>query len=195
LLTQSPYTKIADKIGRNPLTASTVSHGFSEAFIEYLQRVYTPDEALLVQHLELLPQFRTPDHVGRRSGTKAEYVEDILAVVNSKAGIVYKNGGYALPALGLLINFNQAYPEIREKTGWDIPDAIQPSSFVPLADEHCIFCGVCVDICPYRAMSLDTKNKRAKADPEQCVGCGACAIGCPENALRLIQYEPSAPLK
>ncbi len=187
--TKSPYTKIAENVARDPLTAPWKHHDFSKALIEYLKLVYTLEEALLVQHLEIPPRFRTAGHVADMSGKEVDQVENVFASVHTKGGIIHVKGKYALPAIGLLINLYHVYPEIRKRTHWNYPDALLQADFVPRADDHCIFCGVCVDICPVGAMSLDTKNKRAATDPEKCMGCGACTLGCPENALQLIQYE------
>ncbi len=347
--TKSPYTKIAENIDKNPLTAPKTEPGFSKAFIEYLQLVYTQEEALLVQHLEMTPRYNDAGRVAEASGMEADQVENILSRIRRKGGLVCQKGKYALPPIGLLINIHQVYSEIRPddiqaarlyqtffirdgffrfceasekgtpvfrtipvhqviKTGqkilpaeeahefidslgtdqfslvpcscrtrtaklgirecekdnpvgycimlgasadyfqrlgqgrkisrqeaiqyvddmlklglvaqtdnaagnnsiiclccecccsqirgrtrWNHPHAILPANFVPLADQNCIFCGQCVDTCPVRAMSLNTKTKKAEADPEKCIGCGVCAMRCPEKALWLYRHERSTP--
>ncbi len=193
--TKSPYKKIAENIAGNPLIAPMTDNGFSKALIKYLQLVYTPEEALLAQYLKMHPRFRTAGRVAEMSGKDVEHVKKVLAVVHRKGCIVRRKKEYALPATGLLIHLFQVDPEFRGKTFWNNTHAILQTSFVPRTAEHCIFCGACVDICPVEAMSLNTKKKRAEADPEKCMGCGACAIECMENALQLIPYERTIPLK
>ncbi|MCX6348392.1 MAG: 4Fe-4S binding protein, partial [Candidatus Aureabacteria bacterium] len=51
-------------------------------------------------------------------------------------------------------------------------------------EELCAGCGICVDLCPYEARTLDEKKKVAKVEEALCQGCGACASGCPSGATR-----------
>ncbi|MGG0717240.1 4Fe-4S dicluster domain-containing protein [Robertmurraya massiliosenegalensis] len=46
-------------------------------------------------------------------------------------------------------------------------------------------CTVCVDECPYQAITLDEQN-RPVVDSEKCNGCGKCVYVCP--ALKLRSY-------
>jgi heterodisulfide reductase subunit A len=45
----------------------------------------------------------------------------------------------------------------------------------------CNGCGVCVPICPTKAISM--QEGKAKIDPFQCTGCGACIPACPKEAI------------
>jgi len=48
--------------------------------------------------------------------------------------------------------------------------------------EKCTACGLCVEVCPADAISLDDI---AQIDREKCTGCGQCVAECPQDALSL----------
>jgi len=48
--------------------------------------------------------------------------------------------------------------------------------------EICMGCGICVEVCPYKARTMNDWTKIAEVDEALCVGCGACVIACPSNA-------------
>jgi len=50
-------------------------------------------------------------------------------------------------------------------------------------DKKCTGCGRCIDVCPYKAISLE--SNAAEANPALCQGCGGCASLCPSNAMDL----------
>ncbi len=60
-------------------------------------------------------------------------------------------------------------------------------------EEKCIGCGICVEVCPYGAMSLMEIDKnmglhkikvlKARINVGICKGCGACVPECPVNAI------------
>lgn len=59
-------------------------------------------------------------------------------------------------------------------------------------DSLCTACNLCVEICPSRALTLESDAPRGQGRPRQfalqlgaCIGCGACAQACPEEALGL----------
>lgn len=53
--------------------------------------------------------------------------------------------------------------------------------------ELCSGCGVCVQVCPFGALSLDAENIVVAS--EACTGCGACVPECPSGALSLPEVE------
>ena len=46
--------------------------------------------------------------------------------------------------------------------------------------EKCVGCGVCVEVCPAQAITMD-KGKAVISN--QCVDCGRCVQACPQEAI------------
>jgi ferredoxin len=62
------------------------------------------------------------------------------------------------------------------------------SGYVTQVDgECCAGCGTCVEVCPFRALSVD--GGVAVVQAEKCLGCGLCTERCPQGALSL-QRDP-----
>jgi heterodisulfide reductase subunit A len=59
-------------------------------------------------------------------------------------------------------------------------------------DKLCIGCGMCVERCAYKAISLievpGREKKLAKINPAQCHGCGTCVADCPSNAMQQMHF-------
>jgi len=55
--------------------------------------------------------------------------------------------------------------------------------------ERCSGCGLCVEICPYKALELDEKEKIAVINEALCKGCGACVSSCRANAIDLKGFK------
>jgi len=51
--------------------------------------------------------------------------------------------------------------------------------FAPTAGKDCDDCGICVDICPTRAITL---RDTSATDKTKCIACGACIHSCPQQA-------------
>ena len=60
--------------------------------------------------------------------------------------------------------------------------------------EACDGCGLCVDVCPYRAIALETYPNngrtamRIKTDAALCKGCGLCAATCPKEGVNIYGF-------
>jgi len=57
--------------------------------------------------------------------------------------------------------------------------------FASCIDEKCAGCGMCVNLCPYSALSLVEKNGRTvmQVTEAKCKGCGTCGGFCPGGAI------------
>ena len=55
--------------------------------------------------------------------------------------------------------------------------------------EKCTSCGICAKVCPYHAITVDTRAKTpAKVTVAACAGCGACAAECPQEAITIHHF-------
>jgi heterodisulfide reductase subunit A len=55
--------------------------------------------------------------------------------------------------------------------------------------EHCKSCGKCAEVCPYNAITVDTKKKTpAVVNTAACAGCGTCAAECPFGAITMNHF-------
>jgi heterodisulfide reductase subunit A len=53
----------------------------------------------------------------------------------------------------------------------------------------CTSCGICARVCPYHAISVDTKKKTPAVIVEAaCAGCGTCASECPYGAISMKHF-------
>jgi len=56
-------------------------------------------------------------------------------------------------------------------------------------EERCKSCGRCVEVCPYKAITCDVKNKKpAVVNAAACAGCGTCAAECPFDAIEMNHF-------
>ncbi|MBD3248719.1 4Fe-4S dicluster domain-containing protein [Candidatus Woesearchaeota archaeon] len=54
---------------------------------------------------------------------------------------------------------------------------------MPWIDKNrCTGCGICVNICPVKAISM--KEGKAEIDMDKCIRCGKCHDACPQEAVR-----------
>jgi len=57
-------------------------------------------------------------------------------------------------------------------------------TIVPVVEELCSGCGICVSMCPYGARTLDQVQHVIEVNEVLCEGCGACAAACPAGAAQ-----------
>ncbi len=53
-------------------------------------------------------------------------------------------------------------------------------------DEACTHCGVCISICPTKALSLDRRTRKVVFTEDKCVACGVCIDACPPRAMEIL---------
>ncbi|MBE0517917.1 MAG: 4Fe-4S binding protein [Thermoplasmata archaeon] len=53
-------------------------------------------------------------------------------------------------------------------------------------DDACTHCGMCISICPTKALSIDQKSGKVSFNEEKCVACGVCIDACPPRAMEIL---------
>ncbi|MFZ2447227.1 MAG: FAD-dependent oxidoreductase [Syntrophobacteraceae bacterium] len=73
-------------------------------------------------------------------------------------------------------------------------DKLTFSALVSQVTDRCDGCGLCVDLCPYKALSLEDYEKdgqirkRNRSDNILCKGCGLCAATCPKGGVVVLGF-------
>lgn len=60
---------------------------------------------------------------------------------------------------------------------------VEASAYI--REDLCSGCGVCLPLCPFKAISFDAAKRVAVIEPWRCKGCGVCAAACPQRACLL----------
>jgi heterodisulfide reductase subunit A len=57
--------------------------------------------------------------------------------------------------------------------------------------EKCDGCALCLDVCPYQAISLTGTNghRRVEINTAKCKGCGLCSATCPKEAVNVAGFS------
>jgi coenzyme F420-reducing hydrogenase delta subunit/formate hydrogenlyase subunit 6/NADH:ubiquinone oxidoreductase subunit I len=69
--------------------------------------------------------------------------------------------------------------------GFDVVGTI-----VQIDEDLCSVCGVCVSLCKYEALSIESEGKDKKkieVDKVECRGCGLCVSACPAGAITQLE--------
>ncbi len=108
-----PYLKIYEKIERGPLGAPKAGGEVSQAFLAFLKLVYTPDQAQVVQQLEVPYRFKKIPEIAQAAGRDEAAVKSALDALAGKCAIIGINDMYCLPMIPMLLNNHQFYARLQ----------------------------------------------------------------------------------
>ncbi len=113
--TSSAYYRIARKIDeQDPHGAPKAEDGsIHEAFIKHLEILYSPEEAEIIQYLNLLDAFTSSRDLAEACGEDLEHVQKVLGDLQAKSGVIGLGDMYCLPMIPMVLNAHNFYPEIK----------------------------------------------------------------------------------
>lgn len=62
--------------------------------------------------------------------------------------------------------------------------SIKPRKKAVVDTKYCVACGVCMNTCPLRAISIPN-GIYAEVNPDKCVGCTKCEQACPASTISM----------
>jgi len=105
-MAESVYVKLAERLDMNITGVPKKDGGFSQAFLEYLEILFTPEEAEVASFLSVAPVRLTAEEVAEKSGRPVEVIEKVLGGLVESGVIVGFGGQYMLPVVPLLLNYH-----------------------------------------------------------------------------------------
>ncbi len=73
--------------------------------------------------------------------------------------------------------------EVRINPPVEIPDKETFRGKIQYDREKCIGCGLCIKVCPAKAIELKEEEKKIRIYVGRCIFCGQCVDACPKGAL------------
>ncbi|MGW8320683.1 MAG: 4Fe-4S dicluster domain-containing protein [Thermodesulfobacteriota bacterium] len=98
------YRKLAEKLDMFVTGAPKKGKDFSPAFLQYLEILFTPEEAELAAFLSVAPQQMTAEEVAEKAGRPADEVQQVLDQLADKGGVLGIGGQYMLPIIPIVVN-------------------------------------------------------------------------------------------
>lgn len=108
------YIKLWQKLNENFITAPKDADGNPQpSFLEFLELVYSAEEAELLHHMKRPGQFITSQEIAACVQKPLEYVEKVLDEIHKRNGLIGMGNYYSLPLMPQLLNLHQFYPEVQ----------------------------------------------------------------------------------
>ncbi|MBW1839005.1 MAG: CoB--CoM heterodisulfide reductase iron-sulfur subunit A family protein [Deltaproteobacteria bacterium] len=155
------------------LSVATVPKESNKEISKYFKVPLTKEEFFLEAHVKLRPvDFATDGVFLCGMAHYPKHIEETIAqayAVGSRAGALLSKG------------------------------KVEAEANISVVDEtRCKGCGLCVEICPYNAITLEDREtkletlefnaRKASINPASCKGCGSCAATCPVGAISPLHF-------
>jgi ferredoxin len=114
-MADSPYFKLAEALDANRIGIPKKDGEFYPSFLEYLELLFTPEEAEAAAQLGVGAPFTKSQDVAEKMGRPIEEVQGLLDAATTKGVIIGGGGSYTLPIMALVVNYHQ----LREEIGQD----------------------------------------------------------------------------
>ncbi|MBC2716336.1 MAG: 4Fe-4S binding protein [Desulfobacteraceae bacterium] len=113
-MANSVYVNLWNKLDENFMTAPKDPDGNPQpSFMKFLERVYSHQEADLMQYMKRPGQFITTQELADAAGKPLDEVEKVMDGVHKRNGLIGMGNFYSLPPMPLLLNHHQFYPEVK----------------------------------------------------------------------------------
>jgi ferredoxin len=103
---KSVYVALAERLDMNITGAPKKDGVFSPAFLEYLELLFTPEEAEVASFLTVDPKAMTAQEVAEKSGRPVEEVGEVLHRLGKRGVIIGLAEHFMLPVTPLLLNIH-----------------------------------------------------------------------------------------
>jgi hypothetical protein len=113
---ESPHRKLAEQLDSYMMGIPKRAGDFSPAFLDYLEMLYTPEEAALASCIAVEPGRSTLEQVAEDAGSPVDQVEKILERMVAKRTIFGVGGLYVLPPMPVLVNLHQFHDDVDPDT-------------------------------------------------------------------------------
>jgi len=77
----------------------------------------------------------------------------------------------------------QDWPGLAVKGNYPYKERKTAPPMAPVTDEHCLACGLCVEVCPMGAVD---RSDFSYADAQKCIRCCSCIKNCPVKSKSMI---------
>jgi Pyruvate/2-oxoacid:ferredoxin oxidoreductase gamma subunit/NAD-dependent dihydropyrimidine dehydrogenase PreA subunit len=121
---------------------------------------------------------------------KESFEKHVVKVLSDKANIGDLIFAYEKGLVEKSINFSNSLSNISKQNNLPIIDSDNKKTHTKFSN-LCKSCGLCLEICPVKALSWSNNNlnyigkNMPEVDIDKCIGCGMCAQICPDCAIRV----------